>query len=247
MSIWYDGTNLNMYRGDAGRIIFKNLPCATGYRVYFSVVNETSKEIIFECSGDPEYYYINVDDGTEYEKNEGETDEEFIIRMEELVDKGDAIKKGRCIIFVTSEQTEKLFLLKSETEKKFYFGLKICFSSTGLENTLIPQTTKDEETGEIIFKNPPEIIIRQKYVEGILPCNDFDDIEIAVQDPKTYGLQPLLAPISPLSIDKENNLTIDFNLITLNKLANVEITDPEDGDILVYRASTGTWINKHPN
>ena len=105
MSIWYDGSNLNMYRGDTGSIIFKNLPCCTGYRVFFSVKSEVSNEIIFESSGDPEYYYID-NEGIEYEKNSGETEEEFITRMEALVESGEAIKKGKCRIYISAEKTE---------------------------------------------------------------------------------------------------------------------------------------------
>ena len=128
MSIWYDGTNLNMYRGDSGSIIFRNLPCCIGYRVYFSVKSEASNDIIFECAGDPEYYYID-NEGVEYEKNESETEEEFIQRMEQLVESGEAIKKGNCRIYIQSEKTEKLFLLKGESQRKYYYGLKICFAS----------------------------------------------------------------------------------------------------------------------
>ena len=60
MSIWYDGNNLNMYRGDSGSIIFKNLPCCEGYRVYFSIKSANSNEIIIERSGDVSFYYIDI-------------------------------------------------------------------------------------------------------------------------------------------------------------------------------------------
>lgn len=246
MSIWYDGTNLNLYRGDAGRLIFKNLPCSLGYRVFFSVVSEITKEIVFECAGDPEYYYID-NEGEEYTKNPGETDAEFIERMEELCRKGDAMKRGRCTIFVSSDKTEKLWLLKQETQRKFYFGLKICFSSTGLENTLIPSTKLDEETGEVVFSDPPEVIVKPKYVEGLMPVCDYDDIDVVQQNPADYGIQPLVTPVYPLKFDKDYNLTIDTDALKLEMLPNVEINDLQDGDILVYSASKGKWINKHEN
>lgn len=246
MSIWCDGTDLNVYRGDSFSLIFSGLPCCTGYRVYFSVKSKRTDEIIFESAGDPEYYYID-NDGEEYKKEPGETDAEFIARMEALVESVDAIKKARCKIFVSSNKTEKLFVLKTQTTNEYYYGLKICFSSTGVENTIIPEIKVDEETGEIIFKDPPKFIVRPKYVEGIMPLEDYDAIDDERQNPEDYGLQPLVTPVYPLKFDKRYNLTIDMDALRLEMLPNVEINDLQDGDILVYSASKGKWINKHEN
>lgn len=208
MSIWCDGTDLYLYRGDTATLQFSGLPACLGYRVYFSAKSTKTKEIIFECAADPEYYYID-NNGDEIFKREDETEYEFIQRMERAVEAGDAIKKGRCKIFISSDKTEKLWLLKTQQTNDYYYGLKICFASTGVENTIIPKTTVDEETGEIIFEEPPKIIVRPKYVEGIMPLEDFDNVEIAGQDPKAYGLQPLLTPNTKyISIDKDNIISL---------------------------------------
>ena len=138
MSIWCDGTDLYLYRGDSAALQFSGLPGCLGYRVYFSVKSIRSKEIIFECGGDPEYYYVN-NDGEEYVKKEDESEYDFIKRMEALVESGDAIKRGRCKIFVSSDKTEKLWLLKTEEKNTYYYGLKICFAHNGVENTIIPK------------------------------------------------------------------------------------------------------------
>lgn len=244
MSIWCDGTDLNVYRGDSFSIIFSGLPCCSGYRVYFSVKSTKSDTIIFESSGDPVFYYLN-NEGEEYQKLPTETEAEFIARMEALVESGDAIKKGRCKIFVSADKTEQLFVLKNKPLAEYCYGLKICFSATGVENTIIPETQIVEETGEIIFKDPPKFIVRPKYVEGILPCDDYEDFDYAKQDPKDYGLQPLLTPVYPLQVDKKNNLLIDMDVMSLNLLADVEITDLQDGDSLIFNARKGKWINKH--
>ena len=79
MSIWYDGNDLNCYRGDSGSIIFKNLPCCEGYRIYFSVKSSKTDEIIVEESADVSFYYIDNEGNQQYPLP-GETDEEFIQR-----------------------------------------------------------------------------------------------------------------------------------------------------------------------
>ena len=233
MSIWCDGTDLYLYRGDSAALQFSGLPGCLGYRVYFSVKSIRSKEIIFECGGDPEYYYVN-NDGEEYVKKEGETEYDFIQRMEALVESGDAIKRGRCKIFVSSDKTEKLWLLKTEEKNTYYYGLKICFAHNGVENTIIPKTTVDEETGEIIFEEQPKLIVRPKYVEGIMPLEDFDNLELAAQNPKDYGLQPLLTVDTLyININDKNEISIsdalkeEFEKI-VEDIANINSIIPEE-------------------
>ena len=242
MSIWYDGNNLNMYRGDSGHIWFKNLPCCKGYRIYFSVKSTKTNDIIFEVSGDPTFYYIN-NEGVEQFPNEGETQEEFEERMEEGIKDGSIMRRGKASVFITAQHTELLFVLKGETDNEYYYGLKACYASSGMENTLIPKTTIDEETGKVIFSDPPKFIVRPKYVEGIVNCECLDDIEEVAKNPKDYGIQPLLVPGENVDIDPETNV-ISFSSFRLNELPDVEITDLQDGDFLVYDANKKKWVNK---
>lgn len=223
MSIWYDGTNLNMYRGDSGSLVFTGLPCCPGYRVFFSVKSIKSGDIIFECSGEPENYYID-NEGELICKEPGESEEDFIYRCEQMVESGSAMKRGKCRIFITPDKTEKLFVAKGQTQNEYYYGLKICFSSTGIENTLIPQTKFDEETGEIIFKNPPKLILKPKYTEGTLPCECMDDIDVVAQNPKDYGIQPLLTESENIVIDQKTDV-IDISDELSAKISQVDRID----------------------
>lgn len=242
MSIWYDGNDLNLYRGDSGSIIFSNLPCCKGYRVYFSVKSISTDEIIFEKSADPSFYYIN-NEGVEQFPEEGETEEEFIIRMEEAVSEGTIMRRGRARVFIDACDTEKLMVLKTKDKAVYYYGLKVCYASSGMENTLIPRTTVDEETGEIIFVDPPHFNVYHKYVEGIEDITCYDELEEASKDPKTYGLQPLLTPGDNVTIDEDTNV-ISFSSFRLSQLPDVELTDLQDGDFLVYDATKRKWVNK---
>lgn len=207
MSIWYDGTNLNMYRGDSGSLIFTGLPACNGYRVYFSVKSIKSDEIVFEVSADPENYYVD-NEGKVIEKEEGETDEEYIIRCELLVKEGEAVKYAKCKIFISPDDTERLFVLKNEKNNEYYYGLKMCFAGTGVENTLIPLTKYDEETKKYIFLDPPKLIVMPKYTDGLKGCDCYDELEIATQNPKDYGIQPLLTQTDTIFIDEINRIGI---------------------------------------
>jgi len=241
MSIWYDGNDLNMYRGDSGSIIFKNLPCCEGYRVYFSVKSTKSNEIIVERSGDVSFYYIDNEGNQQYPLP-GETEEEFIQRMEEGMKDGSILKRGISRIFITAEDTERLFVLKGTEKNAYYYGLKACYASSGMENTLIPKTTVDEETGKIIFEPAPFLNVYPKYVEGIQTCDCMDDIDEIAKDPKDYGIQPLLTPGDRVQITEDNVIT--FDEIYIGDLADVELTDLQDGDMLVYDATKKKWVNK---
>lgn len=243
MSIWYDGNNLNMYRGDSGSIIFKNLPCCEGYRVYFSVKSANSNEIIIERSGDVSFYYIDNNGNQQY-KQEGETDEEFIHRMEEGTAEGTILKRGMSKIFIEATDTEKLYVARESEKNSYYYGLKACYASSGAENTLIPKTTIDEKTGKIIFDKPPYLNVYPKYVEGIESCDCFEDIEEEAKDPKKYGLQPLLTPGDRVQITEDNVISFLQDVIFLADLPDVEITDLQDGDFLCYNATKKKWVNK---
>ena len=97
--------------------------------------------------------------------------------MEQGMKDGSIQRRGKASVFITAEHTELLFVLKGTTENEYYYGLKACYASSGMENTLIPKTTIDEETGKIIFADPPKFIVKPKYVEGLTSCDCLDDIE----------------------------------------------------------------------
>ena len=155
---------------------------------------------------------------------------------------GSILKRGMARVFVEAEDTERLYVARESDKNAYYYGLKACYASSGMENTLIPKTTVDEKTGKIIFDNPPHLNVYPKYVEGIQTCDCLEDIEEKAKDPKTYGLQPLLTPGDRVQITEDNVIT--FDEIYIGDLADVELTDLQDGDFLCYDATKRKWVNK---
>lgn len=236
MSVWYDGENLNMYKGDYGIITFQGLPVDKEYKAYFSIKSTKTNEILLETSADVEPYFVD-ENGIEI------FDDDYY--SSESSESGEIYEYGKAKIVLLPSMTDKLPILKNEEYAKYYFGLKICCVEDGDEDTLIPAVIVDEETGIPHFEDAPYFILRQKYVEGLLPfkqyCDDIDEVE---KDPADYGLQKLLEEGDGITITGGNIISCTKKF-KLEDLTNVKITNLKDGDVLTFDSSSGNWINKH--
>lgn len=245
MSVWYDGENLNTYKGDYGIITFLGLPVNKNYTAYFSVKSTTSNQILLETSAPVEKYWAD-DEGDEIPMLPGETSEQYEERCEELasLNPPQAFHYGKTKIVLLPTMTDSLPVLKNEEFAKFYFGLKVCCASDGDEDTLIPAVIIDEETQIPHFEEAPLFIVRQKYVEGLLPFKQYcDDMNDAEKNPKDYGLQPLLTEGTGIDIDI-NNIISCTKTFKLEDLTNVKIENLQDGDVLAFDSASNKWINK---
>lgn len=177
MSIWYNGTDLHMFKGDTGNIVFSGLPTDNTYKAYFSVKSMTSSDILFEIVSDVQSLWFDTD-GFIIHKNPNETDEEFKERMNELssLNPPQAFYIGCAGMHISALLSNKLNVKDNEIKHEYYWGLKICNTDGDIQNTLIPKV-KVDESGEPIFSDPPKIVVRPKYVQGLYNCRTKYDTE----------------------------------------------------------------------
>lgn len=62
----------------------------------------------------------------------------------------------------------------------------------------------------------------------------------------TYGWDPTNKVWRPIVVNDEGKLVIDPSEVTLDKLGDVSVATPTDGDILYWDAATGKWKCKAP-
>ena len=170
MSIWYDGTDLNMFQGDTGSLIFSGLPTNKKYIAYFGVTSTTTRDVIFEVSSDVGAFWFD-EHGVIINKEEGETEEAYNVRMEELskMNPPQSYKIGCAVIYISAELSNKLIVAKSKDSAEYYFAFKICNEDGTVENTIIPKVYIDENN-QLVFPIPPKIIVRPRYVQGMYTC-----------------------------------------------------------------------------
>ena len=170
MSIWYDGTDLNMFQGDTGSLIFSGLPTNKKYIAYFGVTSTTTRDVIFEVSSDVGAFWFD-EHGVIINKEENETDEAYNTRMEALskMTPPQAYKIGCAVIYISAELSNKLIVAKSKDSAEYYFAFKICNEDGTVENTIIPKVYIDENN-QLVFPIPPKIIVRPRYVQGMYTC-----------------------------------------------------------------------------
>lgn len=170
MSVWYDGTNLNMFQGDTGSIIFSGLPTNKKYIAYFGVTSTTTRDVIFEVSSNVESFWFN-DNGVIINKNYEETDEEYRLRMETLsqMNPPQAYNIGCVVIYISAELSNKLIVAKTKDSAEYYFAFKLCNEDGTVENTILPKVYIDENN-QLVFPTPPKIIVRPRYVQGMYTC-----------------------------------------------------------------------------
>lgn len=170
MSIWYDGTDLNMFQGDTGSIIFSGLPTNKKYIAYFGVTSTTTRDVIFEVSSDVGAFWFD-EHGVIINKEENETDEAYELRVQALsmMTPPQAYKVGCAVIYISAELSNKLIVAKSKDSAEYYFAFKICNEDGTVENTIIPKVYIDENN-QLVFPEPPRIIVRPRYVQGMYTC-----------------------------------------------------------------------------
>ncbi len=235
MSIWYDGSNLNMYNGDSGIVTFFGLPTDKTYRAYFSVKSIVDNTIVFETSSDVFIYWGDVD-GVAIEKNYGETEEQYQARCRELEKEGQAFEYGKAEIFISPDYSALLSVSKGKLENKYYFGLKVCNANEDIEDTVIPRVVYDEETGVPTFVDPPYLIVRPKYTEGTL-AYDLSSCEIDIKNPKDYGIQTIISA-------GKNVVLEPGDVITALPLVDIDTYSLKHNDVLAYDKELGKIINK---
>jgi hypothetical protein len=214
MSIWYDGTNLNMFQGDTGKVVFSGIPTDKEYDVYFSVRSVKSEKTIFEIKTNVVPLWFNAN-GDHIEKVSGETDREYELRMQELSLRKPpaAYKVGCAFVHIPSVLSRKLIVAKNGIKNEYNFGVKICNEELGIEDTLIPSLYQDKDTGEFVLGNARKLIVYTQYVEGIFPC----------QSKYKYDIEPDIASID-IDIENLENIVINTevlqNIEDYNKLKN---------------------------
>ena len=201
MSIWYDGTDLNMFQGDTGSIIFSGLPTNKKYIAYFGVTSTTTRDVIFEVSSDVGAFWFD-EHGVIINKEEDETDESYELRMQNLskMNPPQAYKVGCAVIYISAELSNKLIVAKSKDSAEYYFAFKICNEDGTVENTIIPKVYIDENN-QLVFPEPPRIIVRPRYVQGMYTCYS------------TYDTNPELVYIE-LDTSALNNAMISVDSMT---------------------------------
>lgn len=72
------------------------------------------------------------------------------------------------VLFVlTTEYTDLLTVSNINSPEIFYWSVKICDPDTGAEDTVIPKTKVDPETGLATFSKPNKLVVLYKMVEGL--------------------------------------------------------------------------------
>jgi len=246
MSVWYNSSvigdsNICMYRGDYGEITVLGLPDDKKYRAYFSIKSIKTGEILLETSADTERYWA-YEDNTEIEPYDDEDYYEYNERCTEMSEEVPprAFRKRRCKFILTAEMTSGLPMMSHQETVDFYFGIKICCLEDGDEDTLVPAVEYDDEKGEYVFKDAPHFILRQKYVEGILPFKQYCDMDEAEKRPEDYGLQPLLSEGEGISISENNVISTN----TINNLKNIMNYNPNKRQFLYNDSGTIMWVDE---
>lgn len=244
MSVWYNSSvigdsNICMYRGDYGEITVLGLPVDKEYRAYFSIKSIKTNEILLETSADMTKYWA-YEDNTEIPHLDGETEEQYEERCYEMSLNDEAFRKGRSKFILTAEMTSGLPMLSHQETVEFYFGIKVCCLEDGDEDTLVPAVEYNDEKGEYVFKDAPHFILRQKYVEGILPFKQYCDIDEAEKNPKDYGLQPLLTEGEGINISENNIISTN----TINNLKNIMNYDSNKKQFLCNDNGVIKWVDE---
>lgn len=66
-----------------------------------------------------------------------------------------------------SDHSDLLTVPNINTPETYYWSIKICDPETGAEDTVIPKTKVDPDTGLATFSKPYKLIVLYKMVEGL--------------------------------------------------------------------------------
>lgn len=79
----------------------------------------------------------------------------------------DSNQADNVLFNLDSKHSDLLTVPNINTPETYYWSIKICDPKTGAEDTVIPKTRVDPETGLATFSKPYKLIVLYKMVEGL--------------------------------------------------------------------------------
>lgn len=79
----------------------------------------------------------------------------------------DSNQADNVLFNLDSKHSDLLTVPNINTPETYYWSIKICDPETGAEDTVIPKTRVDPETGLATFSKPYKLIVLYKMVEGL--------------------------------------------------------------------------------
>ena len=79
----------------------------------------------------------------------------------------DSNRADNVLFNLDSKHSDLLTVPNINTPETYYWSIKICDPETGAEDTVIPKTKVDPDTGLATFSKPYKLIVLYKMVEGL--------------------------------------------------------------------------------
>lgn len=79
----------------------------------------------------------------------------------------DSNQADNVLFNLDSKHSDLLTVSNINTPETYYWSIKICDPETGAEDTVIPKTRVDPDTGLATFSKPYKLIVLYKMVEGL--------------------------------------------------------------------------------
>ena len=79
----------------------------------------------------------------------------------------DSNQADNVLFNLDSKHSDLLTVPNINTPETYYWSIKICDPETGAEDTVIPKTRVDPDTGLATFSKPYKLIVLYKMVEGL--------------------------------------------------------------------------------
>ena len=79
----------------------------------------------------------------------------------------DSNQADNVLFNLDSKHSDLLTVPNINTPETYYWSIKICDPQTGAEDTVIPKTRVDPDTGLATFSKPYKLIVLHKMVEGL--------------------------------------------------------------------------------
>lgn len=86
-----------------------------------------------------------------------------VIVLQKMVESG---SQDSVLFEITPEDSNKFTVEDINTPETYYWSVKLCDPENNTEDTVIPKTTVDPETGTAVFSKPYKLLVRYKLVEG---------------------------------------------------------------------------------
>lgn len=79
----------------------------------------------------------------------------------------DSNQADNVLFNLDSKHSDLLTVPNINTPETYYWSIKICDPETGAEDTVIPKTRVDPDTGLATFSKPYKLVVLYKMVEGL--------------------------------------------------------------------------------